>query len=179
MKNIKIAITGISTIGKTIISKRLAKKLDFKYIEINELAKKLKAYDGYDRKRQCKILDMKKLEKEINKIKDNIILDGHVSHLFKVNLVIVLRCDPQKLKRKLNRKYSNKFKIQENLEAEILGVITSEALEKNKNIYEIDTTKKTIKQIINDINKIVNGNTKNYKIGKIDWLEKYEKWIKL
>ncbi|MCD6226825.1 MAG: adenylate kinase family protein [Candidatus Aenigmarchaeota archaeon] len=179
MKNMKIAITGISTTGKTTISKKLARELGFRHIEINELAKELKAYDGYDRKRQCKILDMKKLEKEINKIKENIILDGHVSHLFKVDLVIILRCDPKKLKRKLNRKYSNKFKIQQNLEAEILGVITSEALERNNNIYEIDITRKTIKQVVDDIKKILEGKTKNYKIGNIDWLEKYEKWIKL
>lgn len=172
-----IAITGITTTGKTTVSKQLAKELDFRHIEINELAKKIKAYDGYDRKRQSKILDMKKLETEIKKIKENIILDGHVSHLLKADLVIVLRCDPEKLKRKLNRKYSNRFKIKENLDAEILGVITSEALEKNKNVYEINITDKTIKQSIDIIKKIIKGKTKNYRIGKIDWLEKYEKWL--
>ena len=173
----KISITGVTTIGKTTVSKQLAKEIDFRHIEINELAKKLKAYDGYDKKRQSKILDIKKLKTEIKKIKDDIILDGHVSHLFKTDLVIVLRCNPKKLKRKLNKKYSNEFKIKENLDAEILGVITSEALENNKNVYEIDITDKTVKQTIDIIKKIIKSKNKSYKTGKIDWLEKYEKWL--
>jgi len=175
----KIAITGVPCTGKTEISKLLSKRLNYGLIQVNELAEKLNAFTGYDKKRECKILDMNKLEKEINKIKDNVIIEGHTSHLFHVDLVIVLRCNPEILKKRLEKRYpSNPSKVQENLEAEILGVITSEAVMNNK-VYEIDTSDKTVEESVNDVLKILKGKTDAFKIGKIDWLEKYSGLIEL
>jgi len=170
----KISISGTPCTGKTEVSKLLSKKLNYKLIQVNELAEKLNAFTGYDKKRECKILDMKKLEREINKIKGDVIIEGHTSHLFPVDIIIVLRCNPEVLKERLKKRYpSNHLKVQENLESEILGVITSEAILNNKNAYEIDTANKKPGQIVDDIFKIIQGETKEFKIGKIDWLEKY------
>ena len=179
MTFMRIAISGTPCSGKTEVSKLLSKKLKYKLIQVTELAEKLNAFTGYDKKRECKILDMSKLEKEINKIKDNIIIEGHTSHLFPVDLVIILRCNPEVLKKRLEKRYpSNPSKVQENLEAEILGVITSEAVMNNK-VYEIDTSDKSVEESVNDILKILEGKTEEFKIGKIDWLEKYSDWIEL
>jgi adenylate kinase len=176
----KIAITGVPGTGKTEVSKVLSKKLSFKLIEINKLAEKLKAFIGYDKKRECKILDMKKLKKEIKKLKDNAIIEGHVSHSFPADLVIVLRCNPKVLKKRLEKRYpSNPSKVQENVEAEILGVITSEAIMENKNVFEVDTTNKKPEQVVDEILKILKGETEKFKIGKIDWLEEYVDMIDL
>ena len=175
-----INISGTPCTGKTKISKLLSKKLGYKLIQINELAEKLKAFTGYDEKRKCKILDMKKLEKEINKIKGNVIIEGHTSHLFPADIVIVLRCNPEILKKRLEKIYPSKpLKVKENLEAEILGVITSEAVMNNKKVYEIDTSENTAEENVNDIIKILDGKIDNFIVGKIDWLEKYSDWIEL
>jgi len=176
----KIAISGTPCTGKTEVSKLLSKKFNYKLIQVNELAEKLNAFTGYDKKRQCKILDMDKLEKEINKIKYNVVIEGHTSHLFPVDVVIILRCSPEILKKRLEKRYpSNSSKVQENLEAEILGVITSEAVMNNKKIYEVDTSDKSVKESVDDILKVLRGKTQEFKIGKIDWLEKYYDWIGL
>ncbi len=176
----KIAISGTPCTGKTDISKLLSKKINYNLISINELAEKLDAFVGYDKDRESRILDMNRLEKEIKKLKGNIILDGHTSHLFPVDIVIVLRCNPEILKKRLEKRYpSNPLKIQENLEAEILGVITSEAVMKNKKVYEIDTSEKSVKNNVDDILKILDGKPDDFKVGKIDWLEKYYDWIEL
>ena len=176
----KISITGTPCTGKTEVSKLLSKKLNYKLIQVNELAEKLNAFTGFDKKRECKILDMKRLEREINKIKGNIIIEGHVSHLFPVDIIVVLRCYPEVLKKRLEKKYpSNSLKVQENLEVEILGVITSDAIMNNKKVYEMDTSDKSVEESVNNILKILKGNTEEFKIGKIDWLEKYSDWIKL
>lgn len=176
----KIAISGTPCTGKTDISELLSKKINYNLISINELAEKLDAFVGYDKDRESRILDMDRLEKEIKKLKSNIILDGHTSHLFPVDIVIVLRCNPEILKKRLEKRYpSNPLKIRENLEVEILGVITSEAVMKNKKVYEIDTSEKSVKNNVDDILKILDGKTDDFKVGKIDWLEKYYDWIEL
>jgi adenylate kinase len=176
----KISISGTPCTGKTEISRLLAKKLNYKLIQINELAEEIDAFTGYDEKRDSRIIDMDRLEKEIKKLKGNLIIEGHTSHLFPVNFVIILRCNPEVLKKRLERKYpSNPSKIQENLEAEILGVITSEAVMINKKVYEIDTSDKKEKDSVHDILKILEGKTEEFKIGKIDWLEEYSEWIEL
>lgn len=176
----KISITGAPCTGKTEISKLLSKKLNYKLIQLNELAERLNAFTGYDKKRECKILDMSRLKKEIKKLKGDVIIEGHASHLFPVDIIIVLRCNPDILKKRLKNRYpSNISKVQENLEAEILGIITSESIMNNKKVYEIDTSYKSVEKNVDDILKILNGKTEEFKIGKIDWLEKYYDLIEL
>jgi len=176
----KISISGTPSTGKTEVSKLLSKKLNYKLIQVSELAEKINAFIGYDKKRECKILDMDKLEEEIKKIKDDVIIEGHTSHLFPVDIVVVLRCNPEILKKRLDKRYpSNSSKVQENLEAEILGVITSEAIMKNKKVYEIDTSDKSVEETVDDVLMILRGKTEKFKIGKIDWLEKYVDMIEL
>jgi len=176
----KIAVTGVPGTGKTEVSKVLAKKLNYKLIRIDDLAEKLNAFVGYDEERECKILDMEKLKEEVKKIKENTILEGHVSHLLPVDLIIILRCNPEILKERLEKRYPDKpLKVKENVEAEILGVITSEAIMENENVYEIDTSNKKPEQVVSEILKILEGKGEEFKIGKIDWLEKYADLIDL
>jgi adenylate kinase len=176
----KISISGTPCTGKTEVSKLLSKRLNYELIQVNELAEKLNAFTGYDKKRECKILDMNKLKKEINRIKDNVIIEGHTAHLFPVDVVIVLRCNPEILKKRLEKRYpSNSSKVQENLEAEILGVITSETVINNKKVYEINTSDKSVEESVNDVMEILDGETEEFKIGKVDWLEKYSHLIDL
>lgn len=71
-----IIVTGSVGAGKTTLSRKLAKKLGFKYIDVNRLIVKEKISSGYDRKRKCKIIDIKKLNKSliesINSYKESI-----------------------------------------------------------------------------------------------------------
>ncbi len=71
-----IAVTGTPSTGKTTLSKELAKKLNFQYIDVNETIKKYKLSEGYDKKRKTKIVDVKKLNRalirEINNFKNTI-----------------------------------------------------------------------------------------------------------
>lgn len=176
----KISISGTPCTGKTEVSKLLSKSLNYRLIQVNELAEKLNAFTGYDKKRECKILDMKKLEIEINKIKGNVIIEGHASHLFPVDIVVVLRCNPEVLKKRLEKRYpKNNLKVKENLEAEILGVITSEAIMANKNVCEIDTTDKKPEEVVDNILEILRENINEFKVGKIDWLERYIDMIEI
>ena len=176
----KIAVTGVPGTGKTEISKLLSKKLEYRLVQINEFSEELDAFIGYDKKMKSKILDMDKLTKEIKKIKEDFIVEGHTSHLFPVDVIIVLRCNPKTLKKRLKKKFpKNPQKVQVNLEAEILGVIGSESVMNSKKVYEIDTTGKSVEKTTDIILQILKKDSEKYKVGKIDWLEEFSDWIEL
>lgn len=86
------------------------------------------------------------LEPLLKKARDHhagIVIDGHLSHELSsriVDVVVVVRCDPKTLHRRLLlRKYSP-AKIQENMDAEIFGVCEEEARAHGHKIVVVDGT---------------------------------------
>ncbi len=124
-----IALTGTPGCGKTTLSKLLAKRTGFNLLDLNKKIKKEKLYSGYDKKRRTSIVDPVKIRRFVNRETKtgNWIIDSHLSHFLDVDLVIVLRCKPQELKKRLEIKKWKKEKIRENVEAELVGVISYEA----------------------------------------------------
>lgn len=179
-----IVISGTGGTGKTAAAKALVKFLDdYKLVELNKLAKRTKAYKAYDATRKTNIVDIRKLKAEVKKLTKkhkNLILEGLFAHEFDADIVIILRCRPDVLRKRLKKKYSWYTKIDENVEAEMLGVITEEAVAKHgwRKVFEIDTSKKTAKKTAKAIKGMIGkkqGKKQNryknqHKVGKINWL---------
>ncbi|MBS1267114.1 MAG: putative adenylate kinase [Candidatus Woesearchaeota archaeon] len=148
-----IIVTGSPGTGKTHLSKRLAKELNYDYIDVNKIIDEHKLSDGYDKKRDCKIIDIDKLNKILlNTEKKNLIIDSHLSHYLpakKVDLCIVTKCDISILKKRLEKRGYDKNKIRENLDCEIFDNCLMQAQEKNHKIKIVDTTNEY------DIDKLV------------------------
>lgn len=148
-----IAVTGVPGTGKTTLSKKLVKKLNFYYVDVNKLISKHKLSEGYDKKRKTKIVNVKKLNKFLsNEIKifkkskkyNGIIIDSHLSHYLPrkyVDFCIIAKCDIKELNKRLKRKKFHKSKIQENLQAEIFDICYNEALNGKHKVIVVDTTK--------------------------------------
>jgi len=183
-----VAISGTSGTGKTAVAKILVKNLNkkiklhrqkYELIALNALTERTNAYVGYDKARKSKIVSIKKLKAEVKKLKvkyKNLLIEGHFAHLFPADIVVILRCEPKMLERRLRRKYDWPTKINENVEAEMMGVLTDEALPLHKpgTVFEIDTTKRTAVQTAKAIEKIINDEDEErakYIAGKIDWLK--------
>jgi len=176
-----IAISGTPGTGKTVVSKIIAKKLGANLINIKNVIKKEKVPFKNDTERKTKIIDIKDLKKavlkNIDKGKNNII-EGHLSHLIKSDVVIILRCNPEILEKRLRKRKWAKKKINENVLAEVLDSTTIEALEINnkKDVFEIDTSKIDADRTSRIAMKIINKtDSRKYLSGKIDWTEKYLK----
>lgn len=165
----KIAITGTPGTGKTTISKKLADLLNYKYIDLNKpLLKDFKTEFDED-------LDTWEIDTDsaVEKLKFpcNSIIDGHLSHLFEVDVIVVLRCRPDVLAKRLLLRDWTKAKVEENVDAEGLNVISDEVWEfsKGTRIIEIDTSGLKVEAVLNEIQNFLKTPEKTSK--SLDFVE--------
>jgi len=168
-----IAVTGTPGTGKTSLSKKLSNTLSYRYVDLNKLVDEEDLVTGTDLERGSKIVDTDKFGKlELN---GNCVVDGHLSHYLDADLVVVLRTRPDKLKERLEKRNWSAEKIYENVEAEIIGVCSSEAHENFEHVLELDTSETDSDGVAKSIKSILD---KNKNVGQIDWLEDYGYMLK-
>ncbi|MBW2972123.1 adenylate kinase family protein [Candidatus Woesearchaeota archaeon] len=157
-----IIVTGTPCTGKTTVAKKLAKKLGYEYIDVASLIKKNRLSEGYDRKRKCSIVDIKKLNRFLGKIiknsKTEVVIDSHLSHYLPSELVrfcVVTKCNLKRLNMRLKKRGYPKHKIAENLECEIFDVCLNEAKESGHRVVVVETdTEPDYEKIIRKIKRI-------------------------
>lgn len=141
-----ILIAGTPGVGKTTtcneilsLASQSTPPLNLKRLSINDIVKERFCHTGYDEALQTLIVDEDKLMDEVEKdISDGNgeggwIIDWHSTAGFAVrwvDLVVVLRCDETNIlyDRLSSRGYKDE-KVQENMDAEIFGVVSEEAKE--------------------------------------------------
>ena len=140
-----IAISGTPGVGKTTLAKFLVRKLEFKRLDLHDHYQKISK--GYNRRKQCYDLDLRKLTGLVKRLskENNLVIDSHVGHLLNpklVDLCLVLTCPNLKTleKRLIKRGYSKK-KVRENLDAEIFQVCLNETKEKKHRLLVIEQAK--------------------------------------
>lgn len=176
-----ISISGTPCTGKTAVAKILAKKVGANLLSINKLLHELNF--TWDPERKTKVVDIKVLQRIINKKltrKKINIIEGHLAHLLGAGIIVILRCNPVELQKRMRKKGWGKEKVAENMQAEILDEITIEAVEKHgkRNVFEVDTSNKKPAATAAIINKLLNSlGTKKYRPGRIDWSEKYKNYL--
>ena len=115
------------------------------------------------------------------------IIEGHITQvLTTVEYVIVLRCHPTVLSKRLQDKTWAEKKIRENIASEILGVILTEAIELHGigKVIELDSSTKSIPELVEIIIGLLQSafeNIAEYQPGSVDWLpvilEKEYTWM--
>ena len=164
-----ISVTGTPGTGKTAVAGELAGILSYEYVDLNSLASEKGMVIGRDKQRDSKIVDEEKLS--LLEVKDNSVVDGHLSQYVKCDVIVVLRTRPDLLKERLSKRDWLPRKVKENVEAEILGVCSYEAFETGKRVIEFDTSEKDARRSAKIIKTLV---LKNKPSEEIDWLEEYD-----
>jgi adenylate kinase len=180
-----VALSGTPGTGKTAVASML-KTQGFMVVSLHRFAQENFCIVGVDRKRDSQLIDMGKLEKALQKrydVEALVFFEGHIGHLLNsMEKVVVLRCHPQVLEQRLLKRKWGAQKRQENVEAEILDVILCEAVERHslEDIFEIDTTKKTIEETAGIVSRLVKKKfqpMRTYRVGRIDWSEEILKRV--
>ncbi len=139
-----ICVSGTPGTGKTTVAKLIAKKYKLKYFDANKLIKG-DIVTGYDKIRKCRIINEKRLIKELIKIikrEKNLVIDSHYSHEIPskyVDLCIITKCSLKTLKKRLKKRRYSDIKIKENLEYEAFDGALVDALENKHRVKIINT----------------------------------------
>lgn len=172
-------LTGTPGTGKTTVSRILSNKLEAHHIELSSYTKEKGFILEEDEERDTSIVDMDALGEAIKKEitgKNIVILDGHYSQDLldqdEVVRVFILRKQPWDLKLVLEQREYAGDKVWENLEAEIMGVITHQSSEiyPPEKLVEIDTSGKTPEDSAEEIIVFIQEG-KRGKFEPIDWIE--------
>ncbi len=179
-----ILVTGTPGIGKTVVARMLASRLDANYVNLGELVERENLILGVDEDRGTLIADTGKVSKRLKQIMEasdrDVIVDGHyavdVVPAEKVHLVFVLRRDPDELKGLMERRGFRERKLWENLAAEILDACLWDAVKTcgSDKVCEVDASGKSVSEVVEEIVTILEEKRACH-VGTVNWLGKLEK----
>lgn len=172
-----LSITGTPGTGKSSVGASLASK-GRTVVELGDLVREHHLYAGMDEERGSLEVDPEELSERIPSLLPDgeVILVGHLSHYVDPDLVLVLRCRPSVLRKRLEARDWPPAKVQENVEAEALDVILVEAVESGRETVELDTTELTTEQAVASVEEILAGERKKYEVGHVDWSQEVMGW---
>jgi len=179
-----LVVTGTPGVGKTMVSKVLAERLEGLYISLTDIVKRENLRLYMDSERDTIVADLRVLSDRVSNIINesscDVVVDGHyaseVVSSEVVSYAFVLRIEPDKLRQRLRERGYSEEKVLENLASEILDVCLFDAVARYgvEKVDEIEVTYKDVDEVIEEILAVLNGRTKA-KSGKVDWLGKLEK----
>lgn len=177
----RIIITGSPGTGKSSIALKLSKLLKIPIIDLKSIVKKHRLAKGKESE-----VDIPKLRKfllsdngPVSKSR-NYIIEGHLACEMKIpaDFIIVLRTNPTVLKGRLTKRGYKKFKIEENLMAEMLDYCSQRVcIVYNKKHLELDTSKLTPVKAAKIIQKTIKQKKK--KLDIIDYTKELKKTLSL
>jgi len=174
-----LGITGTPGTGKKSIAPIVADRLRMKCLSLNELARSRGLMS-----RNSGAVDTQELRARLRgDLPKNAVVHGHllpyVVPSSAVSKVVVLRCEPGALKERLRLRGYGRQKIVENVEAELIGVVSSDAFDSygRAKTWEVDTTRASPADAANLVVEI--AVSKPREVRRIDWTLDYDSGAKL
>jgi adenylate kinase len=158
-------ITGTPGTGKSAIGNELARRGHTVVHLIDTVGPYV---TGDDEKRDTRLIDIDRWAAEFKPVDG--FVEGHFAHLLPCDRIVVLRCRPDELEKRLALRKYRESKIRENVEAEALDVCLVETVEEHDpdHILELDTTGHDAEYCAGIIERFYKGEVPAG-FGTIDW----------
>lgn len=168
----RVALTGTPGTGKTTVAGRL--DTDLEVVDLNRLVEAEGLTAGEDADRGSWIADLEALRDRLAG-RDDVLLESHLAHHLPVDRVVVLRCHPVELERRLRERGADASKAAENADAEALDVVLAEAVAEHGagRIYEVDTTDRTPDGVAREVEAVLRGE-REPAAGTVDFVDYLE-----
>jgi adenylate kinase len=166
----RVAVTGTPGTGKTSATERL--DVDLGVVHLNEAIKEHDLYEDVDEERDSVIVDLEAVRDWIGDRQD-VLVESHLAHHLDADRVVVLRCHPEELERRLReRGDESEASVVENAESEALDVILSEAVDRHgvESVYEVTTTGRDSEAVAAEIEAVVAGE-RDPSAGEVSYVE--------
>jgi len=175
-----IVIGGNPGTGKTMIAAELSEKLGLPVVQLGTIAEENGCIREHDAARSSNVIDEDCLVEAIHDLlyetDKDFIIEGHYVDLVpsrKVKEIIILRTHPDILRERLLKRGYDKAKVNENVEAEVMGVCQMDAIFSfgEDAVYELDTTTMSVEECVTAIMEILGSKKKPEHIDWMDLLE--------
>jgi adenylate kinase len=160
---VRVVVTGTPGTGKTSAVETLedegeCRESGLEVVHLNDLIKSEDLWNERDDERDSLVADLDAVAERLEE-KDDLLVESHLAHHLDADKVVVLRCHPEELERRLTERGESEAKAEENAESEALDVILSEAVNAHgvENVYEIETTDRTPAAVADEISAVVAG----------------------
>ena len=170
----KTALTGTPGTGKSTVASLIE---DVRVASVGQLAQQEGSAAVDDPATGSLEIDTGLLSRYVASIDDDMLIEGHLSHLLGVDIAIVLRCSPKVLKKRLESRGYSDDKVRENVEAEAVDVILIEAMECVGKVCEIDATHRSPHAVADAVSEIMAGESEKYPVGHVDWSQEVLDWF--
>jgi adenylate kinase len=152
----RVGLTGTPGTGKTTVAELV--ETDLAVVHLNRLIEQEGLTTGVDADRGSWIADLDAVRERLDDA-DDVLIESHLVHWFDVDRVVVLRCAPDDLERRLVERGEPADKAAENAEAEALDLVLAEAVAEHGEdaVYEIDTTDRTPEAVARDVEAVIAG----------------------
>jgi adenylate kinase len=169
-----ISITGTPGVGKTTIAQLLSSSIGFDVVSIEKVASDSQCFAGVDESDKTSLIDVDCLQAQSDYRGKNLIIEGHLSHFVPSDIIIILRCHPQEIQRRLEQRDYSPDKIRNNVEWELIGGVWTELeeVEHGASLLEFNTSTQSPEAITTLILEcLTSGMFMKNKDDVIDWFE--------
>jgi adenylate kinase len=163
-----VALTGTPGTGKSSAAKRLPR--DLPAFEVRELALRLGA--GRRRDPRTVEVDLPQLQRAFRRFartNPSGVVVGHLAHFLPVRYVLVLRCHPRELARRLRTARRSARNRAANVLAEALDIVLVEALATGVPVREVDTTRRSVAAVARIVERLARRRPPA-SYGRVRWL---------
>lgn len=163
----RVALTGTPGTGKTSVAAALPDR--FTVVDLGSVIASAGLATDRDEVRGTDVVDLDGLRAETADLEEAV-FESHLSHHLDVDRVVVLRCAPTELERRLRERGVRARSVRENAESEALDLILAEAVDRHgrDEVYEIDTTARSVDDVAAEVVAAIEGD-RDPAVGTVDF----------